>query len=327
VGLTVTLVEMLKMHEFLIKCVSYMANKEAKACSDPNTLFRETTPLVLICRALCTSLNALNFLKPLVHKAYEIVLRLADEDKDVTGEVLDELLEFLASSLSDCPILLRLFFQRVYSIVNVRLEGYGSMALANFFFLRFLLPAMVTPGELIPPETRVRVEKAGKAGRSRILEAVRAMQWLANGTTGQEGPLGAYVDQKQEEGWTDRFFINLITARPDDAVSEVGCTMEFTAADFAPLRSSLFSWIWRHLDPIRARLGPQIQLHSWLADNETVKKGMAAQVPMGRMQSGMLSPPRRTSGSNLNPNLNRTGSSGNVKRTASSGQLSALPTK
>ena len=318
VGLTVTLVEMLKMHDFVVKCVSYMANKECKSCQDPNTLFRQTTPLVLICRALCTSFGALKFLRPLVSQAYGILLRDDDHGKPVTGAVLDELLIGLSAALSQCPMLLRLFFQRVYSIVNVRHDGYGSMALANFFFLRFLLPALVTPGDLLQQHVLLEPDQ-----RRRIMEAVKALHWLANGVVPQENEdMRDYVQAKQEAGWTNRFFIELITSRPDDAVSEVGNTMEFTASDFNPLRHSLFGWIWRHLDGWRERLGPQLQLHSWLADNEAVRKAMVTEVHLGRESSGMLSPPRRSPSSAAGAPLKSYSSSSGLRRQESNGGIS-----
>jgi hypothetical protein len=89
----------------------------------------------------------------------------------------------------------------------------------------------------------------------------------------------------------EKFFIHLIRARKDDSVSELG-SLEFTTGDFQVLRASLFSWLWENIDKIRKRLGSMIQLHTWFADDEEVKRGMAITIVLGRMASGMLSPPR-----------------------------------
>jgi hypothetical protein len=72
-GLFVPLVELLKMHEYLIKFVSFCANGEAKKCTDPNVLFRETSVLVLLFRAMCTSNAALMYLNPVVSQIADIV--------------------------------------------------------------------------------------------------------------------------------------------------------------------------------------------------------------------------------------------------------------
>ncbi len=49
----------------------------------------------------------------------------------------------MRNELERCPRLLRNWFQTCFSIVSVRHEGYQFKCLANFFFLRFLAPAVI----------------------------------------------------------------------------------------------------------------------------------------------------------------------------------------
>ena len=138
-GLFVPLVEELKMHDFLIKFVSFCANGEAKKCSDPNTLFRETSVLVFVFRALGTSSAGVVYLKVLVKQICGIIDAAGpfqvedDASEDVVKKHVNKLsktinlvFECAAKSLNDCPPVLRIFFQTVFSIVNVRHSGWGE---------------------------------------------------------------------------------------------------------------------------------------------------------------------------------------------------------
>merc|ERR1711991_1239256 len=113
-------------------------------------------------------------------------------------------------------------------------------------------------------------------------------------------------------------------ARPDDAVSEVGSALEFTGPDFSPLRASLFSWLFAHMDTIRDRLGNLLQLHSWLHSNAEIRFNMQDPVELGRMPGGMLSTPDLRRVASDNDVLRRQGSSSEgLVRSGSRGALQA----
>ncbi len=300
VGLFATLVELLKMHEHLVRFVSFIANGEAKKCSDPNTLFRETGVLVMLCRALCTSAASCAYLEPLVARICAVVDAAGGGNLDIDASrvspqvaeanaarlaaTVDKVLECAAASLSDCPPLLRLFFQTVFSIVNVRHAGFGFRSLANFYFLRFLVPALMAP---LADSARSPVDRAA------IVNVAKTVQCIANCSLpeGSLSLLASYVQGKTDH--VEEFFVNLITARPDDSVSELQA-LEFPQGEFDRLRGALHGWLLGELHAVRARLGGVAQLHPWIGDDAEMHKTMQELVTLGKDSSGMLSPPRGT---------------------------------
>jgi hypothetical protein len=60
------------------------------------------------------------------------------------------------------------------------------------------------------------------------------------------------------------------------------------------LRGPLLGFIMQNAGEIRTRLGPNLQLFSWLATDDVVTRGMQDTVPLRRSVSGMLSPPARS---------------------------------
>ncbi len=301
IGLFATLAELLKMHEHLIRFISFVANWEAKKCSDSNTLFRETGVLVMLCRALCTSAPACAYVSPLSDRIHEAVgaegrkleldpTRCAAWELSATvgrmTSIVDSVLLLISRSLSDCPPLLRIFFQTVFSIVNVRHAGFGFRSLANFYFLRFVIPAMMEP-------LAVEESKLSAVAKHNIVQVSKTLQSIANGTA-PEGGLAAmqpYVEEKAKQ--MEGFFVNLITARTDDSISELNF-LEFQQGDFDRLRESLQAWLLGELQTVRTRLGGALQLHSWLQEDEQVARAMAEMVVLVKGSSGMLSPPRNT---------------------------------
>ena len=302
IGLFATLTELLKMHEHLIRFVSFIANGEAKKCSDPNTLFREIGVLVMLCRALSTSAAACAYVKPLSDRIQETMLAGESHQLELNPErcsprelsanvarmttVVNSVLLIISRSLSDCPPLLRIFFQTVFSIVNVRHAGFGFRSLANFYFLRFLIPALLEP--LSEPDC-----KLSPLAKTTLVQVCKTLQCIANGTA-PEGPLAvmaAYIEDKA--AMMEGFFVSLITARVDDSISELNF-LEFQQSDFDRLRASLQAWLLGELPSVRARLGGALQLHSWLQDDEQVARAMAEVVVLVKGSSGVLGPPRNT---------------------------------
>jgi hypothetical protein len=200
--------------------------------------------------------------------------------------IVESVLTQISRSLSDCPPLLRIFFQTVFSIVNVRHEGFGFRSLANFYFLRFVIPALLEP--LSGEENKLPMW-----AKFNVMQVCKTLQSIANGTAPEgalEGMQG-YVAEKAK--LMEGFFVNLITARTDDSISELNF-LEFPQSDFDRLRESLQAWLLGELGAVRARLGGALQLHSWLQDDEAVARAMAEMVVLVKASSGVLSPPRNT---------------------------------
>jgi hypothetical protein len=130
-------------------------------------------------------------------------------------------------SLGSCPPLLRIFFQTVCSIVNVRHSGYGFKSLANFYFLRFLLPGL-TSGAHVERSTKDTRSARQRADLRTYVSVSKTMQCIANNTLPDKStPIGAmasFVESKSN--FMESFFFNLITARADDSVTELNA-LEF----------------------------------------------------------------------------------------------------
>lgn len=148
-ALFVPLVELLKMHEYLIKFVSFCANGEAKKCSDPNTLFRESSVLVMLFRALGTHRAGHVYLKRVVKEIAALLdgagpLPLLEGDVSslsqeqlaqsvaTLSKTINAVFDCASKSLDDCPPVIRIFFQTVYQIVNVRHSGMPFASLVGF---------------------------------------------------------------------------------------------------------------------------------------------------------------------------------------------------
>lgn len=67
------------------------------------------------------------------------------------------------------------------------------------------------------------------------------------------------------------FFLSLITARTNDSVSELS-SLEFGHSEFEQVRAPLLVFLADNVPAVRARLGPSLQLYSWLADDDDVKQ-------------------------------------------------------
>ena len=155
VALFVTITEILKLHNGLIRFVSFVTNVECKK-SDPTTLFRETGVLVMIGRALYSSNSAVTFMRPIVKDVFDTIngkmreeqeevslFSFLSEEKAPVREVASIALDF--ERAKNCPRILRSFFQTVYSIIIQRHPGMEYKTLANFYFLRFLVPRLLNP--------------------------------------------------------------------------------------------------------------------------------------------------------------------------------------
>lgn len=279
----VTLSEMLKAHESLFKYVSYVINTEAKKCVDGNTLFRETGVSVMLARAMFSSYAAVQYLQPIVAAAWREVQSITPKEQDgvVSDEALlktvDVVMEATRSSLSSCPPILRRFCQTLFSIVNVRHAEYGFKALANFFFLRFVVPALICPPE--PSSSSSGPQKSPKssdfslAHRRVMVQLTRVIQCIANGVPADESAsenVKVFVEQRIGRYMED-FFTTLITSRLQENVRAELDMLEFVGSDFNKLRQSFYSWLTSSMPTIRAKLGNMLQLHSWLATDEEVK--------------------------------------------------------
>ena len=146
--------------------------------------------------------------------------------------------------------------------------GYGFKSLANFYFLRFLLPAVTSYGSL---DSSL---KSPRDFRS-YLAVSKVIQCIANNTLPESSAtirhMSVYVESKSN--FMETFFFNLITARTDDSVCELN-SIEFNQADFDALRVPLLRFMLESLPAVRTRLGPSLQLHSWLGSEEDVQAQM-----------------------------------------------------
>jgi hypothetical protein len=94
---------------------------------------------------------------------------------------------------------------------------------------------------------------------------------------------------ESKSNFVETFFFNLITARSDDSVCELN-SLEFNQQDFDALRGPLLGFLLDKLPAVRTRLGPSLQLHSWLASDDDVKVQMQELVVLGKNANGMLNP-------------------------------------
>jgi len=201
------MIDFFQAHNKLDKLVEWSISKEINSTSSTSTLFRGACEATKLMPVLYSRLGS-DYLKQLVgplvkditssSQSFEIDPNKAEKGVDVKDNlkkllsITNELLDHIYCSVDSCPSYLRYIFWYAKKEVTKKFPSASSIMVGVFFFLRFMIPAIVTPtqyGLLLEPPSP-------EAQRGLILIS-KLLQNLSNGIEFDSNHEDYMVDMNQ----------------------------------------------------------------------------------------------------------------------------------